>query len=159
MIRFRDGLTLARTKLKTHKLRTGISLAIGSILFGLLVAVMVVSQGVTDSFDRFSKEGLNSRTVVNVSSSLHGNYEFYNNLDNSDLVKEVEAIHNAYVAKKTALAKKYSIEYDAAKEDPSPIIVNPSTKQKSISPDNFSSQAYHSSINRKIQSVAKKFRH
>ncbi len=141
MIRFRDGLTLARTKLKTHKLRTGISLAIGSILFGLLVAVMVVSQGVTDSFDRFSKEGLNDRTVLNVFSSRMGNFQLYNNLENSDFVNEVDIAHKAYVAKKVVLAKKYSIEYDAAKEDPSPIVVNQSTKQKSLSDDNLSSPA------------------
>ena len=81
MIRFRDGLTLARTKLKTHKIRTGISLAVGSILFGLLVAVMIISQGVVDSVDRFSKEGLNNRTVLNIYTSRNGNFEILNNLE------------------------------------------------------------------------------
>ena len=157
MIRFRDGLTLARTKLKTHKIRTGISLAVGSILFGLLVAVMIISQGVVDSVDRFSKEGLNNRTVLNIYTSRNGNFEILNNLENSDFVNEVEAAHKAYVAKKTALAKKYSIEYDATKEDPSPIVVNPSTKRKSISVDNLSSPAAEQVLTEKSKATLQTF--
>ena len=46
MIRLIDAMTLAYTKLRTHKIRTGLTIGVAGILFGLILAVIMVAQGV-----------------------------------------------------------------------------------------------------------------
>lgn len=135
MIRLRDGLLLARTKLRTHKARTGIAVAISGLLFGVIVFVICVSQGILDSLNRFNSQGLRSRTIMLVGDyrGFYDGFNPYDHSDDQDFIKEVEAAYKDMVAKKTTLAKKYDISYDAAVEDPSPIIVNTATKKKSLS--------------------------
>ena len=38
MIRLIDAMTLAYTKLRTHKIRTGLTVGVAGILFGLILA-------------------------------------------------------------------------------------------------------------------------
>ena len=67
MIRFIDAVVLAQTKLRTHKIRTGLTLGVAGILFGLILAVIFVAQGTFESVDRFDEEGLADRSVVHIS--------------------------------------------------------------------------------------------
>ena len=46
MIRLTDAVVLAHTKLRVHRIRTGIAIAIAGILFGLIGAVVIVTQGI-----------------------------------------------------------------------------------------------------------------
>lgn len=133
MIRFGDAFILAYTKLRVHKIRTGVAVGVSGILFGLIATVIIIAQGVFSSVDSFSDVGLNNRTIVNITRS--GGALVFNEYDKRDdptFVAEVEAAHKALVSKKTVLAKKYGISYDPAMEDSSPVIIDPQTKKKII---------------------------
>lgn len=56
MIRFADAVVLAYTKLRTHRVRTGITVAIAGLLFGLIATVVIIAQGVFDSVHSFSND-------------------------------------------------------------------------------------------------------
>lgn len=133
MIRSTDVLVLAYTKLRARKIRTSVTVAIAGLLFGFLVLIVIVAQGVLDSATRFSSEGLNSRYIIDVARTDNKVFNIYDNLTNPDVVRRVEAEHAAHVAKKQAAAKKYGIDYDARNEDPSPIVIDQETKEKIVS--------------------------
>ncbi|MNH58521.1 FtsX-like permease family protein [compost metagenome] len=132
MIRPADVVVLAYTKLRTRKIRTAITIAVAGILFGFLVLLVLVAQGVLDSTKRFSGEGLNNRYVVNITRSGGQGIDIYGHRSDPAVVQRVEAEHAALIAKKQAAAKKYGISYDAKSEDPSPIVVDSTTKMKMI---------------------------
>jgi hypothetical protein len=123
MIRLLDAATLAYTKLRVHKIRTGIVIGVSGILFGLILGAIFVAQGVFISVENFSKEGLADRSIVSVSQWSDQYFSAYEHLEDSEFVAEVKQAHADLVAKKTAAAKKYTIEYDAKTQDPSPIII------------------------------------
>ena len=129
MIRFIDTVILAHTKLRTHKVRTGLTLGVAGILFGLILGVIFAAQGVFDSVERFSEEGLADRAIVAVSKWSNAYYNQYKHAEDEDFIAEVKATHEALVVKKTTAAKKYNVPYDAKSEDPSPIIIDRETKK------------------------------
>lgn len=133
MIRSTDVLVLAYTKLRARKIRTSVTVAIAGLLFGFLVLIVIVAQGVLDSATRFSNEGLNSRYIIDVGRTDNKAFNIYDNLTNPDVVRRVETEHAAHVAKKQTAARKYGIEYDARNEDPSPIVIDQETKEKIVS--------------------------
>ena len=131
MIRFFDAIILAHTKLRTHKIRTGITIGVAGILFGLILGAIFVVQGVFDSLERFGKEGLGDRAIVTL-TKMSKMYPVYEHLEDQQFVAEVEALHKAFVDNKAAIAKKYSVPYDSESEDPSPVQIDKKTKKKSI---------------------------
>lgn len=133
MIRFLDALMLAHTKVRTHRVRTGLTVGIAGLLFGLILFVIIVVQGALSSVDRFSREGLGNRMIVMVTNYQAAEFNVYGHLGDAAFIAEVEHHHQAYVAKKTELARKYMIAYDAKTEDPSPVEIDPETKKKRIS--------------------------
>jgi len=142
MIRFGDAAILAYTKLRTHRIRTGIAIAVAGLLFGLIAAVIMVAQGVFDSVDRFSGEGLNNRTVLSISHMAQGGgFSEYEHRDDATFIAEVEAAQKALVLKKQTAAKKFSIIYDPAVQDPSPVVIDSTSKQKVISESGLNTEA------------------
>lgn len=134
MIRFTDAAVLAVTKLRTHRVRTGLTVGLAGILFGLILAVIFLVQGMFDSIERFSGEGLNNRVIMNIAEyQSSGTFGVYEHATDKKFIHNVEAKHKADVDKKTAAAKKYGVEYDPKIEDPSPIQVDPKTKERSVS--------------------------
>jgi len=134
MIRFRDAFVLAYTKLRVHRIRTGAAIGVSGILFGLIVAVIVVTQGIFSSVEGFSDVGLNNRAVLNVTKTAEGVlFSEYEHKEDPVFVAEVERRHEAFVKKKAAAAQKYGILYNPAIEDPSPVSIDPKTKQKVLS--------------------------
>lgn len=149
MIRFLDAVTLAYTKLRTHKVRTGLTVGIAGILFGLLLAIVFVTQGIFDSIARFSEEGLNNRAIVSVTRFVPA-YRVYEHLEDQEFIGLVEAKHQAIIDKKVAAAKKYKVSYNPEFEDPSPISIDAKTKQKYIDDNSIQNEA--------VQQVAKELR-
>ncbi|OYW84219.1 hypothetical protein B7Z17_04445, partial [Candidatus Saccharibacteria bacterium 32-49-10] len=141
-------VVLAHTKLRTHRIRTGVVVAVAGLLFGLIAAVAIIAQGVFNSVDSFSDEGLNSRTILTVTrpggSNVFNEYESRTDLA---FVAEVKAEHARIVAEKTAAAKKYSIEYNAATMDPSPIAIDPDLKQEVVKEAALSDKAVQNVAN------------
>ncbi len=142
MMHLFDALTLARTKLRSHRVRTGITVLIAGLLFGLIIAALFFIQGIFTSIDKYSGVGLNDRVLLHVSKIPRDAYfDVYGHMNDDAFVGEVETIYKEDVAHKQAVAKKYSVPYDPALEDPSPIIVDPISKRKAISNEGFGSAA------------------
>ena len=141
MIGVTDTIVLATTKLRSHRIRTGITIGVSGVLFGLIIAVVLIVQGVFSSVERFSDEGLNSRYVMSLTRSGDALFSIYDHREDTSVVKRVEKAHAAYVDKKVAVAKKYGIAYDPKTEDPSPILIDPVTKKKTINEDALDSPA------------------
>lgn len=106
MIRTRDAVLLASTKLKTRRIRLGILLVTMSILFAGLVFIANVVSGTIGSLQSFGKEGYGGRFLVQAHPIT------YQPFDNSTLLEEVKPLQNQLVAQKTALAKKLGVVYD-----------------------------------------------
>jgi ABC-type lipoprotein release transport system permease subunit len=70
MIKFSDATLLALTKLRAHKVRTIVTTLLASLLFGVLIAGSLVVNGVFNSIDNFSTDGLTSRYIVNVNNAI-----------------------------------------------------------------------------------------
>ena len=158
MIRSFDALVLAHTKLRVHKIRTGMAIGIAGLLFGLMGAVIIIVQGIFVSVDNFSDEGLNSRTILALSHS--GQDMPFNEFmmrDDPEFVVEVEAAHKEYVDKKRVVAQKYGITYNPAVEDPSPVGVDPDTKKKTVREDDLRSDVVQSVANKRRLAEYKPF--
>lgn len=132
MIRLFDAATLAHTKFRTRKIRSAITVTVAGVLFGLLLFVVITSQGIINSVASFSHQGLNDRYVFMISRFNIDSYNAYDHLDDQAFIQKVQDEYDAIVAKKQAAAKKYQVPYDPKVDDPSPITVDPLTKQKTI---------------------------
>ena len=155
MIRFVDSVILAHTKLRTHKVRTGLTLSVAGILFGLILAVILIVQGTFDSVARFDKEGLADRSVVNIAKWNNTWYSPYEHASDEDFVAEVKEVHAAYVSKKTAAAKKFNIPYDPIREDPLPIEKDTATGQERVSEDDIGSPIVGEIVVRRTEAAYK----
>lgn len=140
MIRFIDSIVLAYTKLRVHRVRTGITVGIAGMLFGVILAGVIVVQGVFTSIERFGEEGLNDRSIL-VAGRMSNPFNAYQNLENESFIKEVEVKHASIVAQKTAAAKKHGISYNASTEDVSPVSVDEETGRKYIDHSDTSNAA------------------
>lgn len=67
MIRPSYALKLARTKLKIKRLLLVITIAISALLFGVIVASMVIVTGVSRSADSYLRTALDGKYLVSVS--------------------------------------------------------------------------------------------
>lgn len=132
MIGLTDAFTLARTKLRTRKIRTGIAVGVSGILFGLLLAGVVIIQGIYTSVERFGEQGLGSRYIMSVSEN---NYD-YSRVDRlarqPDMIELFEKDHADLVRQKTAEADRLGVDYSPESEDPSPVRKDPDTGEKYI---------------------------
>lgn len=140
MIRFIDTVVLAHTKLRTNKIRTGLTLGVAGILFGLILAAIFITQGTFESVDRFDKEGLADRSVVHISKWNDSWYSPYEHAEDEDFIAEVKESHAAYVANKTSAAKKFNIPYDPVRDDPLPIEKDKETGRERVTEDDMGSR-------------------
>lgn len=140
MIRFSDAVVLAATKLRTHKIRTGIITGVSGLLFGLLIGVIILAQGVFDSANRYNEVGLGERYIVSLNEMAQG-YNIFEHLEDPEIIKKVEAARTELVAKKQAAAKKYNIDYEPKTEDPNPVTIDKTNGTKFISFENVSNSA------------------
>lgn len=139
MIRLRDGLTIASTKLKTHKVRTGIAVGVSGVMFGLLILAIVVFQGVFDSINRFSDEGINNRTLLSISIYIENSESPYFLREDQKFVSMVEEAYTKRILNKKVLAKKHGVEFDERSDDLSPVTYDKTLKQKVIGLDALNS--------------------
>lgn len=130
MISVIDAAVLARTKLKTRRIRTGIATAVSGLLFGLLIAVVVIFQGSLTSAENFSQHGLGDRYIMSVSQD---DFEYIDRLTrHADVIDIIEKEHAKLVKQKTAEAKQLGIDYHPEVEDPTPISKDEDSGEKYI---------------------------
>lgn len=113
MIRPLDAFTLAVTKLRTRKIRTSVTVAIAGLLFGLVMIVVIVSDGVFTSVEQMTSKSMTGRYII-------GGMQPYTDTSNlyadKTLIARAKAEYKALIADKKAEAKRLGIEYDAATE-------------------------------------------
>ncbi len=110
MMRLFDGITLAGAKLRAHRVRTGIITSVVALLFSLIVLVLCVLTGATQSMKSFGKEGLGGRFIVKATPIVDNSPVYGNSPVIMDkLVAEATRLR----ADKKATAKKLDVQYDA----------------------------------------------
>lgn len=113
MIRLSDGALLAVTKLRTRKVRTIVTVATASLLFGGLIGAVLVVGGVVRSATNFTKGSLSDRYITNV--------QYYSDESSSDnsspaIQARATALYTKLINDKKADAKRLGVEYDPATE-------------------------------------------
>lgn len=117
MIRLTDATILAVTKLRTHRLRTTVTILLASILFGVLIALSLIINGALKSIDNFRSDGLTSRYIVNVNSAINVS-DLQGTTRNADIIDQAKKAYVQLVEKKTSEAKRLNISYSQASDQP-----------------------------------------
>jgi hypothetical protein len=110
MIRVKQAIKLARTKLRTRPIRLGALLVTMSVMFAGLVFVANVASGVVGSLKTFGHEGFGGRYLVQAHPVTYGAY------DDTTLTSQLQPQQDELIAQKKALAKKLGITYDPAND-------------------------------------------
>lgn len=118
MIKLTDACLLAFTKLRARKLRTGITILLASLLFGVVITASLVTNGLVASINSFRKEGLTSRYIVSVFNAPGKVDEFYNTIREPMLIAEAKQRYEALIKEKEAAAKQLNITYSHISDTP-----------------------------------------
>ncbi len=118
MIKLSDVALLSLTKLHTRKVRTVITVLLTSMLFGVLVAVSLVTTGMFRSVDSFRSGGLTSRYIVQVDGASTHSDIFIRATRDPVLVTEAKKRFRKIVQEKSALAKQLGLSYTSDIELP-----------------------------------------
>ncbi|MFC7486756.1 ABC transporter permease [Knoellia sp. CPCC 206453] len=124
MIGLRDAATLARTKVRSKRIRLLITTIVSGLLFGLIGGGVLLFDGTAGSVDRFAEQNLGGRYLVQGTPVLPSE-QIYPNPTDPGVHKEIETLHAAYIAERKAAAKRYDIpDYDP-KSEVQPIVDDP----------------------------------
>lgn len=118
MIKLTDIGLLAYTKLRARTVRTLVTVLLASMLFGVLVAASLVTNGLFNGINSFRKDGLTSRYIVSVFNAPISNDEFYKTIRDPKLIAEAKKRYEALVTQKTAEAKRLGLEYSYINDQP-----------------------------------------
>lgn len=118
MIKLTDACLLAFTKLRARKLRTGITVLLASLLFGVVITASLATNGLIASINSFRKEGLTSRYIVSIFNAPGKVDEFYNTIRDPLLIAEAKQRYEALVKEKEAAAKQLGITYSHISDTP-----------------------------------------
>ncbi len=116
MIRLSDATILAYTKLRVHKIRTSITVIISSILFSLLVASLIVTQGAFSSIQNFSQEGFGNRYLISAYYNSTANINLWQ--DQSIIARAKEIYKETIAAKKIAASKLGITYFETSEQQP-----------------------------------------
>lgn len=153
-----DIFILAHTKLRSRPIRTWFTISLAGLLFGIIIAAIVIMQGVFVSIDKYSAVGLNNRTLIGVAYAPQSkSFDEYNHMSDAEFVNEIDTAYKAEIAQKQAVAKKYSVDYDPTISDPSPVGIDPITKQKVITNDGITSQIVQQLAQKRRDALGKPF--
>lgn len=162
MIRPRYALQLARTKLKSKKGILTASIIVSSILFGALIASIIVFTGIEKSAVRFVEEANDNHYLVSIQPSIpHSVTGFYEDGSSSislETVRAIKAFEKQYYEDERAKYKAAGVEYNSLLEvsalKPSPFIDKslPEEQQVMI---NWSSPVINAMLEQKFTEYSK----
>ncbi len=118
MIGFIDTLTLARTKLRTKRIVLYTSIAVASILFAALIALVTVFTGVEKSATYFIKKAGNDHYLVSVSPYIPSDKIFPSQELPMDEIKEIKAFEKQYYKDIKDKYASLGLKYDPSSEVP-----------------------------------------
>jgi hypothetical protein len=123
MIGLRDSVTLARTKVRSKRIRLLVTTIVSGLLFGLISGGILLFDGTAASVSRFAEQNLGGRYLVQGTPVVNGSEVFADPAD-PKVRDEVIALHAAYIKERKAAAQKYGItDYDE-KTEVQPVIDN-----------------------------------
>ncbi len=128
MIRLSDAIVIAATKLRTHRIRTTITIILSSLLFAALIAAIIITTGVTKSVAVFNNQGLNNRYLVWAQAD---NPLFGGVLSTKEFITLAQQKGKDLIIAKQAEAKKLGIDYNAGNE-PSATLTESMSGQNSV---------------------------
>lgn len=164
MIRLSDATLLAFAKLRTRKIRTIITILLASLLFGVLIASSLITNGAFSSVDSFSKDGLTNRYIVRVNNAVI-NTSSTSVLRDPALIAEAKKRYETLVEKKTSEAKRLGLSYNQVSDQP-PYLVTPDGAERlypndrngivqSLLNERYGEQTYIDDM--KLESIAKTY--
>lgn len=116
MIRTKDAVLLAYTKLRARKIRLIVTVVISSLLFGVLAFSSFVVRGVVHSTNSFAQEGFGKRFLLSADPSMvQGGQDIYSN---KSVIARAKALQKKQIKQKEAEAKRVGIDYDKLSERP-----------------------------------------
>ncbi len=152
MIGIIDAFTLATTKLRTRKIRTIVTAVTAGLLFGVLMAAILITQGVLESAARFTKSGLSERYIANYQDMSGGiNYE-----DTPELQARAIELHDKRINDMKAAAKRLNIEFDPTSE-PRPVEKD-ENGEKYFNTSSFAARQAIQELNSDIPDISQKAR-
>ncbi|KRE43632.1 FtsX-like permease family protein [Knoellia sp. Soil729] len=123
MIGLRDSVTLARTKVRSKRIRLLITTIVSGLLFGLISGGILLFDGTAASVSRFADQNLDGRYLVQGTPMLDGTEAFPDPTD-PKVIDDVVALHAAYIAERKAAAEKYGITGYDEKTEIQPVVDN-----------------------------------
>ncbi|MEO6020498.1 MAG: ABC transporter permease [Knoellia sp.] len=124
MIGLRDSVTLARTKVRSKRIRLLITTIVSGLLFGLIAGGILLFDGTAASVNRFADQNLGGRYLVQ-GTPIIDSMQIYPDPADPKVREEVLALHTAYIAERKAAAEKYGITNYDEKTEIQPIIDDP----------------------------------
>lgn len=123
MIGLRDSVTLARTKVRSKRIRLLVTTIVSGLLFGLISGGILLFDGTAASVNRFADQNLDGRYLVQ-GTPIMNSAEVFPDPADPKVRDEVVALHAAYIKERKAAAEKYGItDYDE-KTEIQPVIDN-----------------------------------
>lgn len=144
MIRPLDALTLARTKIRSKRIRLLITTIVSALVFGVMAGFTVLIDGIGGSLTSFAKQNLKGQYLVEAAPNPNAMSQAMMAPNDPTMIAEVQALHTAYIAERKAAAKRLGItEYDEKTEIPAVVDdPNPSVPPEWKRTVNMSSVAY-----------------
>lgn len=107
MLKIRDALVLAWTKLAAHRLWTGLFIGLEIILLAAVLLLFAGTHGFEASLATFNSEGLNGRYLV-TATNVRANPSLAEDPATWDLAEE---LYQTAIAERTQLAEEYGVTY------------------------------------------------
>lgn len=121
MIGLLDTFTLARTKLRSKRILLIITVVVSGLLFGVLSAALFISTGITRSTESFFTTALDNRYLVQAQANIPNEVMGYTDTfsaPSKELVQQLTAMQDAYIAKQKATYDKYKLPFDKTSVTP-----------------------------------------
>ena len=116
MIGFKDTITLARTKLRTKRVRLVVTVVVSGLVFGLVVGALAIFSGVAGSLERYADRQFDGKFFVAATRMYEVDSEFAN--DSQQNIERSKQLHKEYVQERREAANRLGVPYDPSAETP-----------------------------------------
>lgn len=119
MINIRDSVTIARAKLRSKRLLLLATVILSGLLFALLYSADIVTSGITNSAEKYSKAALGGKYLVKSSPIIPSGVYGPNRIDLSkETIQTLTNLQQDYIANQKKLAAQLKISFDEKTIDP-----------------------------------------
>lgn len=129
MIKVSDATLLTLSKLRSHKLRTILTILVASLVFSILVAISLIATGAFNSIEKFRQGSLTNRYIVSVYNAPPASMATLQLLRDPELISAAKNQYESLVAAKTIEAERLGINYSQAGDPPPYSITSDGTER------------------------------